>query len=459
MGKFIHLIFIISSLLLAPYTLAHHSFSATFQENAKITREGVVTKFSFRNPHVLVYFDVTNDDGSITNWVSEGGAATLMRRRGWSKDSITPGDTIRVFGDSTHDGSPMTSIDSIDIIDPQSREVLTALVEQEGQGQENRPARGQQNNTVVKAAPMPLRLPNGQINLSGAWTNHGMANGRPVPPNISFSDAGQAVQDAFVLANDPQVFCDPPGLVRQAGFTPHPIRITQLEDRVVFEYEEFGGYREVFFDDRAHVGYNTHLGDSIAYYEGDSLVVETTNLLENQASPDGDSLSTQTTTKEVYSRDDNDTYGPIVLLTFYATDPLYTTEMVVMTRQKMSTGANYDFIENDCHAPLREREVVNSAMNFFATNRPSDSGSSDDLNNYCASLAAQVGQGGKNWQATTELTSNSGEPWYTAQGELLLPDFSNLNLDSGHTKQIKLVDYLAKSVDPSDGLLYCLASN
>lgn len=428
-NKFFRLLAVIATLSCAVSTQAHHSFSATFRENAKITVEGVVTNFSFRNPHVLVYFDVTNADGSTTSWVSEGAAATLMRRSGWSNDSLEPGDYIRVFGDSTHDGSPMTSIDTIDIVDPQTGVVLTELIPQEGR----------QEPATLKAAAMPLTLPDGRPNLTGAWTNHGMANGRPRPPQVSFSAAGQALQDKFDLSNDPQVFCDPPGLIRQVGLTPHPIRITQYDDRVEFDYEEYGGHRVVYFDDRAHLGIKTHLGDSIARYEGDTLVIETTNLLANQISPEGNVLSDQATTREVYKRVDNDTYGPIVNLDMYVNDPVNLSEQLVMSREKMSAG-DYQMIENDCHPPLRERETVNPAMNFFLTSEgPGDGanlGGLEGADAHCAALAASVGQGHKNWVAYLSTTGANGVnaidrigngPWYNAEGVPIAIDKADLH--------------------------------
>lgn len=413
---------------------AHHSFSATFQADAKITMEGVVTNFSFRNPHILVYFDVNNADGSTTEWVSEGGAATLMRRAGWSTDSIETGDTIRVFGDSTHDGSPMTSIDTIDIIDGQSGVVLTELI----------PSTGRADPETVKAAAMPLTMPDGNPNFSSSWSNHGMANGRPRRPEVDFSAAGEALQAKFDLANDGQVFCDPPGLARQVGVTPHPIRITQHADRVIFEYEEYGGYREVFFDDRAHKGINTHLGDSIARYEGDKLIVETVNLLSNQLSPEGNVLSDQTTTREVYSRTDSYEYGPVLNLDMYIIDPINLASQLVMSREKMSIGGEYEMIENDCHAPLRQREAVNSSMNFFLTSvGPGDGANLGGLNGadaHCASLAASVGQGDKNWVAylstTGENSVNARDrigsgTWYNASGEPIAVNAHDLHGEAG----------------------------
>lgn len=325
---------------------AHHSFQATFASDAKIDVEGVVTAFSFRNPHIIVNLDVTNADGSVTNWMSEGAAATLMRRAGWDKNTVKPGDLIRVHGDSTHDGSPMVSIDSIDVLDPNDGRVVRTL--------SRRQQRGGAQPPVQKAAAMPLTLGDGRPNLTGAWTNHGMRSGRPSPPNISFSDVGKTLQANYNKANDPQIFCDPPGLVRQLN-TPHPLRITQFDDYVAIAYEEYAGNREIPMGDTVPaVGDKTHFGNSVARYDGDALIIHTVNLTSNPSSPEGHVLSDQTTTIEKYTRADSDEYGPVLMINVTISDPVNLTENGSISRAKMSAGV-YEFIENDCRPPMRER--------------------------------------------------------------------------------------------------------
>lgn len=450
MKKLICSLIIAGSILGSPAVLAHHSFSATFQADAKITIEGVVTKFSFKNPHVLVYLDVTNADGTTTEWVSEGAAATLMRRSGWATDEVKPGDRISVYGDSTHDGSPMTSIDVVKFLDdkgnpvaeitPQGarQDISTEVAEATARG--NRGGGGGRRNTTFNVLPViPMQTESGHPNFSTAWSNHGMAGSRPTPPDLPLSDAGKAVQAAFILENDPQVFCDAPGLSRQAGMTPHPYKITQHEDRVVFEYEEYAGYREIFFDDRNAKGIKTHLGDSIARYEGDTLVIETTNLLSNHSAPTGQTLSDQATIVERYKRTDNEQYGSVLTLEMTLSDPLYLTEDYVWVKQKANVG-EYEFIENDCHEPLRERVAVNAEMSFFLTSAGSGDGANlggiEGADTHCNALAATVDQGDKNWVAYLSTTGDKGVnaidrigngPWYNAKGELIAFNSADLH--------------------------------
>jgi hypothetical protein len=429
-------------------TYAHHSFQATFDSNSTIEVEGVVTKFSFKNPHINIYFDVTADDGTVTNWMSEGSAATLMRRSGWSKETIQSGQLIRVTGNSTHDGSPMVSIASVDVLNADDGSVVATLSRNNGGG-----GRGGNEPAAEKAAAIPLTLADGRPNLSGAWTNHGMRGARPPRPNPSFSDVGAALQASYEIANDPQVFCDPPGLVRQAGTTPHPVRITQYDDRVLIEYEEYGGKREIFFEAGVNAkGIKTHLGDSVARYEGDALIIETNNLLSNPISPDGNRLSDQTTTVQTYRRADSDEYGPVLSMQLVVSDPAYLEEDVVISGKKMSAG-EYEFIENDCQQPLRERVAVHAATSFFLTsNGPGDGANLGGLagaDAHCESLSASVGAGGKNWQAylstTGEGSVNARDrigsgPWYDTKGIPVATSVDNLHGEENNMVKATVVD-------------------
>ena len=422
---------------------AHHSFQATFDSNSTIDVEGVVTKFSFRNPHIIIYFDVTADDGTVTNWMSEGAAATLMRRSGWDKETVQVGQLIRVTGNSTHDGSPMVSIDSVDVLNADDGSVVATLNRSNGGRGGDRPA-------PAKAAAMPLALADGRPNLSGAWTNHGMRGGRPQRPDISLNEAGDALQASYEVANDPQVFCDPPGLVRQVG-TPHPVRITQYDDHVVIEYEEYGGRREIFFAADSK-GIKTHLGDSVARYEGNTLIIETDNLLSNLVSPEGNRLSDQTTTVETYKRADSDEYGPVLSIQIVASDPVYLEKDLVLSARKMSAG-EYEFIENDCQQPLRERVAVNPATSFFLTsNGPGDGANLGGLagaDAHCESLAASVGAGGRNWRAYLSTTGEGGVnakdrigsgPWYDAKGIPVATSVDDLHSDGNNMIKETVVD-------------------
>ena len=57
------------------------------------------------NPHSWVHVDVTNDDGTVTSWMVEGGTPNTLLRRGFTKNSLLPGTEIIVDGYRAKDGS------------------------------------------------------------------------------------------------------------------------------------------------------------------------------------------------------------------------------------------------------------------------------------------------------------------------------------------------------------------
>jgi hypothetical protein len=67
--------------------------------------EGTVVKMEWINPHSWVHIEVTNDDGSKTVWMVEGGTPNTLFRRGFTKDSLAPGTDIVVDGYQAKDGS------------------------------------------------------------------------------------------------------------------------------------------------------------------------------------------------------------------------------------------------------------------------------------------------------------------------------------------------------------------
>ena len=74
---------------------------------------GVVTEFWFANPHARIYLEVTNDDGTVEEWMAEGGSRNVLIRRGWNEDTIQPGTELIVTGSPSRDGSNAVGWQSI----------------------------------------------------------------------------------------------------------------------------------------------------------------------------------------------------------------------------------------------------------------------------------------------------------------------------------------------------------
>jgi hypothetical protein len=78
--------------------VAHHSFEM-FDSSRTINLTGTIKDFQWTNPHTWTWVDVPNDKGGIDTWGIEGMSPNYLARRGWTKNTLKPGDkvTITVF--------------------------------------------------------------------------------------------------------------------------------------------------------------------------------------------------------------------------------------------------------------------------------------------------------------------------------------------------------------------------
>jgi len=106
-----------SAALLAIPMLAHHSFSAEYDAQKKVTLTGTVTKVEWMNPHARFYVDVKDDKGQVTNWEFELGSPNGLMRAGWSRNSMKEGDVVTVEGNAAKDGSNLANARTVKLAD------------------------------------------------------------------------------------------------------------------------------------------------------------------------------------------------------------------------------------------------------------------------------------------------------------------------------------------------------
>ena len=137
---------------------------------------------------------------------------------------------------------------------------------------------------AVLLAQAPYKAPrtsDGKPDLQGIWIARNaasfdvteIAEGRTIP-YLPEALEREAKADRV----DPVAHCAMPGIPRIV-YMPFPFEIMQRPGLVVFLYEYLHNHRVIQTTQRDHVeGIDLFLGDSVARYEGDTLVVDVTNL-------------------------------------------------------------------------------------------------------------------------------------------------------------------------------------
>ena len=97
--------------LAASQATAHHG-RASYSDDI-VTLDATVTEFRFVNPHVQIYFDITNASGALEHWQGELTAPNRLARGGWTQDTLKPGDRIRISGRAARNSGRSVAISEI----------------------------------------------------------------------------------------------------------------------------------------------------------------------------------------------------------------------------------------------------------------------------------------------------------------------------------------------------------
>jgi hypothetical protein len=83
---------------LATSATAHHSFAATYLENASVTIEGQLVQLQFRNPHSFAQMIVRQSDGQEVRYAVEWRGAGELGAQGVTQRTLQVGDHLVVTG-------------------------------------------------------------------------------------------------------------------------------------------------------------------------------------------------------------------------------------------------------------------------------------------------------------------------------------------------------------------------
>lgn len=293
------------AILISPSVFAHHSHSNLNRDDIQ-QHTGVVTKFSWRMPHVFLQVEGPNRNGDPVTWSIEMMAPTSMVGMGWDRDSFKPGD--RVTWEGARDKDP-------------DRYFTGMLWVEKSDGSRLYGRRG--NQTAAPPLPVPSK------DLTGLWIRDSRVGFFYAPPeDWPYNDAGKAMVARFDETQNPQFDCENPGPPKST-FLPYPMQISRPEEgTIVLDYELRNQQRVFKLGQPVVPGPPSKIGQSKAWMEGDELVVETSNFIADRwGGHTGVDSSAQKHLIERFSLIEG---GLTLRIIVTLTDPVYLAEPVVV---------------------------------------------------------------------------------------------------------------------------------
>src|SRR6476660_5067054 len=74
---------------------AHHA-AVAYQRTSIELKNATIVKVPWINPHGIVSCDVKDDAGKVSRWTLEMGSPAAMTRVGWDRNSLSPGDVVKI---------------------------------------------------------------------------------------------------------------------------------------------------------------------------------------------------------------------------------------------------------------------------------------------------------------------------------------------------------------------------
>ena len=106
MKSLLVIVFAITVGLLTSAPLAAHHTASTLYTEKIVTVKGVVKSWLWSNPHCLLMFDVTGEDGKVVLWRAETQAPNTAYTEGYRANSFKPGDEVTVTMRAAVSGGP-----------------------------------------------------------------------------------------------------------------------------------------------------------------------------------------------------------------------------------------------------------------------------------------------------------------------------------------------------------------
>jgi hypothetical protein len=251
---------------------AHHGVAPHYDDNKRVTLDGVVTQFEFINPHSFLHLRVADAAGQEAVWTCELASRSVLARNGLQAEMFAPGTHVVVTGSA-------------------ARHNPTGCALREAHFDDGSVLR---SSALYGATPATTAVPDAQSNsIDGVWAMKTFA--------VSFyegvlTEEGERQRAAFDPINDdPAIYCEPASPVRFWINVNEPFEIKRGADAVIVEHQFMDSRRIIHLDTtrppadepRSAMGYST------GHFEGNALVVSTTHFTAATLEPRRGVMHTQ----------------------------------------------------------------------------------------------------------------------------------------------------------------------
>ena len=100
---------VLFSIVLATSAFAHHGTGVAYDSTKPTVVKGVVTDFTWRNPHAQLFLDVKDESGTVQQYAVEMNSPGVMIRQGWTKRQFKAGDEVSITVHPSKSGAPVGS--------------------------------------------------------------------------------------------------------------------------------------------------------------------------------------------------------------------------------------------------------------------------------------------------------------------------------------------------------------
>jgi hypothetical protein len=305
-------------LVLQQTALGHHS-AVVFDSSEIHQKTGIVSQFIYRNPHLVIGLEVTDDSGETVSWSIEGQSIAVMERMGFDRESIEIGDEITMNMYVLKSGRPGGLVDGILGADGRAYNMdapedaplrleypaLMAWVPApEGETWQDREAKTRPDQLPIVSGGGPGALDpeflppssaSAPFDLTGIWqfrgedawrANYGSFEFKPspvfTPKAQDFMDEYQEASRVGERFGDPTLFCYPAGLPR--FMTRYGSMMMMQYPNAIYMVSRLNNeYRVIYMDgrempDAGDLDRNWQ-GYSYGHWEDGTLVVETSGFI------------------------------------------------------------------------------------------------------------------------------------------------------------------------------------